>query len=238
MSSAIAEQPSTLARRRTRASNDLVSLAGPVLELILKVQAGLVAPSNTLRPTVERLLDEMEQRGTTLRFNPDHVSAAKFALASFVDETVLTADFPLREEWEKYPLQLKYFGEHLAGVKFFDRLDALLKEPEANADVIEVYYVCMLLGYKGKYKVYMEEQLKGVIQNTAEHLRRVQRLHEGELSPHWRVNDQPQPRVDPGIPLWMKIGSGAVVALVILIFMVLKFLLSADLNSAKEQLLR
>lgn len=238
MSSAIAEQPSTLARRRTRASNDLVSLAAPVLELVLKVQAGLVAPSNTLRPTVERLLDEMEQRGTTLRFNPEHVSAAKFALASFVDETVLTADFPLREEWEKYPLQLKYFGEHLAGVKFFDRLDALLKGPEANADVIEVYYVCMLLGYKGKYKVYMEDQLKGVIQNTAEHLRRVQRLHEGELSPHWRVNDQPQPQVDPGIPLWMKVGSGTVLALVVLIFIVLKFLLGIDLKSAAEQLQR
>ncbi|MGB9178248.1 MAG: type IVB secretion system protein IcmH/DotU [Pyrinomonadaceae bacterium] len=235
---AVAEQQANVVRRRARTGNDLVSLCGPVLELVLKLQAGLIAPSNDLQPMFDRLLGEMEQRAATLRYNPEQVQNAKFALVAFTDETVLTRDFPLREQWEKQPLQLKHFGEHLAGVKYFERLEKMMANAEAEADVIEVYYVCMLLGYKGKYKVYLEDQLKGVIAGVADALRKVGRLHEGELSPHWKVMDQPTPPKDPGVPLWLKIGSGVVVLLVILIFIALNFLLRSDINTAKEQLLR
>ncbi len=225
--------------RRSRSGTDLASLVAPVFELVLKIQAGVVTPSNDLRPSVARLLSDMEQRCAALRYNPDQVQSAKFALAAFVDETVLADNkFPLREEWEKYPLQLEYFGEHLAGVKFFERLEELLKNTEANADVIEVYYLCMLLGFKGKYRKYLEDQLKAVIQNTADHLRRVNRLYEGELSPHWKVTDQPEPPSKPGIPLWVKISAGAGVGLAIMIFMILKLLLRSDIKQAVEQLLR
>src|SRR5215472_7174256 len=141
--SAVAEQPQAASRRRQRSSGDLSALAGPVLELVLKLRAGLVAPSTNLRPGVARMLQEMEQRGATLRYNEQKIKAVKFALAAFVDETVLTANFPLRDEWEKVPLQLEYFGEHLAGNKFFDRLDELVKQIETEADVVEVYYLCL-----------------------------------------------------------------------------------------------
>ncbi|HKG21647.1 MAG TPA: hypothetical protein VKC34_07085, partial [Blastocatellia bacterium] len=60
----------------------------------------------------------------------------------------------------------------------------------------------------------------------------------GSLSPHWKVSDQPEPRKDPGLPLWMKIGGGASVGLFALIYMVLSFLLSSDINAAIKQLLR
>ena len=47
-------------------------------------------------------------------------------------------------------------------VKFFERLDNLLARPEIEgADVVEVYYLCLLLGFKGKYNFYLlEEQFK------------------------------------------------------------------------------
>jgi len=227
-----------MSRRAARSGSDFVSLASPVLELIMKVQAGLVAPSNELRPTVAGLLAEMEERALKLRLSEKQTRSVKFALAAFMDETVLTNDFPLREEWEKFPLQLEYFGEHLAGVKFFERLDDLLRSIETEADVVEVYYVCMLLGYKGKYKIYLEEQLKGVIENTADHLRRVGRLQEGELSPHWRVTDQPEPPRDKGLPLWAIISAGAGLALAIIIYLALNFVLTKNLNEAIDQLLR
>src|SRR2546423_5849740 len=224
-------------RRRARQSSDLVSLAAPVLELVLKLQAGIVAPSNDLRKTVAQLLEDMEKRAAVLRHSERQVRDVKFALAAFVDETVMTANFPLKEEWEKNPLQLEYFGEHLAGVKFFEKLDELIKHIQTEADVVEVYYVCMLLGFKGKYKVYTEDQLKDVIRATADQLRAAGRLQEGDLSPHWRVLDRQEPRRDPGLPLWAKIGAGVFACLAILIYMVLIFLLKSDVNAAKEQLL-
>src|SRR4029079_8990640 len=134
--------------------------------------------------------------------------------------------------------QLEYFGEQLAGVKFFERLDEMLKQVETEADVVEVYYLCLLLGFKGKYKVYMEDQLQGVIDATAAQLKRVGRLQEAELSPHWKVRDQPEPRKDPGLPLWATIGAAAVFVFVMLIYLILVVVLKSEVRTATEQLLR
>src|SRR5688572_18201365 len=156
MQSAVVEHQPAAGRRRSRAGTDLVTIAGPVLELVMKLRAGLLTPSNELRAMAQSLLTEMEQRGATLRYSESQVRNVKFALTAFVDETVLGANFPLREEWEKFPLQLEHFKEHLAGVKFFEKLEELLKNIETEAGVVEVYYLCMLLGFKGQHKVYME----------------------------------------------------------------------------------
>ena len=233
-------QKAGLSRSRAQADNNLVSLASSVLKEIMRVRAGLITPSIDLRRVVDSLLKQVEERGDALGYKDRHLQTVKFALAAFVDETVLTADFPLREEWEKYPLQLEYVGEHLAGLTFFDRLEEMMKtaESEAEVDVIEVLYLCMLLGYKGKYNIYYEEQLKGVIENVADYLRRAGRLRAGGLSPHWKVSDQPEPQKDPGIPRWVMIGGGVAVGLFIFVYMILNFLLRSDISSAQEQLLR
>ena len=239
MSSAPAERPMS-SRNRARADNGLVALATPVLQEIMQIRAGLTSPSLELRRLIDAMLKQLEQRGDALGYKERHLQTMKFALAAFIDETVLIADFPLREEWEKYPLQLEYVGEHLAGLTFFERLEAIMKQPdtEADIDVVEVCYICLLLGYKGKYNIYYEEQLRVVIENIAAFLRRVGRLHAGALSPHWKVNDQPEPARDPGLPRWMKIGGTVALAAVMLIYVLFNFLLISELNGAKEQLLR
>lgn len=235
------ETPAPVAQqaiRRARLETSLDALAAPVLELVLQLRAKQLTPSNDLRPRVAEMLKHLEERGLALRYTEEQIRTVKFALAAFVDETVLTADFPLRDVWEKYPLQLEYFGEHLAGVKFYERLEELLKKPEENGELIEIYYLCLLLGFKGRYNIYFEDQLKEVIKKTADELRRIGRLVDMELSPHWRAADQPEPPPDPRLPLWAKIGSGVAAGLFVLIYVVLYFVLRSDVNAAKEQLLR
>lgn len=224
-------------QRRARSNNDLVSLSAPLVRLSLKLRAGLVTPSADLRASFERMLEEVEERGATLRYDRAQLHEVRFALAAFVDEMVLSEYFPLREQWEKYPLQLKYFGEHLAGVKFFERLDALLGDVEAQADVVEVYYLCLLLGYKGQYKIFQAAQLKAVIENTAEQLRRAGRLRDGHLSLRWKATDQPGAPPREGWEAWAKVGGFGLCAL-LLLYVLLGSLLSSDLRSAKEMLLR
>ncbi len=231
-------EPAAVSRRRTRSGSDLASLGAPVFELVLNLRAGTLIPSPGLRPKVQALLQETEQRAATLRYSEKQIKDVKFALAAFVDETVMTTTSPLREEWEKFPLQLEYFGEQLAGVKFFEKLDEFIKAIKTEADVVEVYYLCMLLGFKGKYKVYMEDQLQEVIKNTAAQLKRGGRLQETDLSPHWKVLDQPTPPSDPGLPLWLKIGGAALLIVVALIYLVILLLIKSEVRSATEQLLR
>lgn len=216
--------------------NDLVAFAGPIFDLILRVKAGIVAPSNELRPQVAAMLADFEKRAERYRFNHKIVQVAKFALASFVDETVLTNNFPLRDEWEKYALQLEYFGEQLAGNKFFEKLDAMLKQIEVTQDAVEIYYVCMLLGFKGRYGVYEQEKLLAIMQKTANALVKVGKIKPVELSPHWLANDQPKPPEKRGMPVWAKIGAFSGLGLAFIVYLVMFLFSSKFLDEAMRKL--
>jgi type VI secretion system protein ImpK len=215
---------------------DLITFAGPIFDLILRLKSGIVAPSNELRPKIAGLLDEFEKRAERYKFNHKIVQVSKFALASFADETVLTADFPLKIEWEKNPLQLELFGEQLAGNKFFDKLESMLKQIEVTQDAVEVYYYCMLLGFKGRYAIYEHDKLLATMQETANALVKVGRIKPVELSPHWLANDQPVPPEKRGMPIWAKLGALGGLGLAIIVYGILFMLSYKFLNDTVDKL--
>ncbi|MEP6848454.1 MAG: type IVB secretion system protein IcmH/DotU [Acidobacteriota bacterium] len=206
-------------------NKDIVTFAGPILDLVLRLKAGIVTPSNELRPQVASMLEEFEKRSERYRFNHKIVQVSKFALAAFVDETVLMNNFPLRDQWEKYALQLELFGEQLAGNKFFEKLDAMLKQIEVTQDAVEIYYICMLLGFKGRYQVYEQEKLLAIMQDTANALVKVGKIKAVDLAPNWLANDQPKPPPKRGMPVWAKIGAMAFIGLAVVVYLGM-FLLS------------
>jgi type VI secretion system protein ImpK len=216
--------------------NDLIAFAGPVFDLILRLKAGIVAPSNDLRPKIAALLDDFERRGERYRFSSKIIQVSKFALASFVDETVLSSNFNLKEEWEKNPLQLEYFGEHLAGNKFFDKLAAMLKQIDVTADAVEIYYVCMLLGFKGRYAVYEKDKLLSIMQETANALVKAGKIRPVELSPHWLANDQPEPPKPRKMPTWAKIGALGGLGFAFIVYLVMFLVVSTFLQDAINKL--
>lgn len=216
--------------------NDLIAFAGPVFDLILRLKAGIVAPSNDLRPKIASMLDDFERRAERYRFSSKIIQVAKFALASFVDETVLSNNFNLKEEWEKYPLQLEYFGEQLAGDKFFEKLAAMIKQVDVTADAVEIYYVCMLLGFKGRYAVYEKDKLLTIMQQTANALVKAGKIRPVELSPHWLANDQPEPPKPRKMPTWAKISALGGLGFAVIIYLVMFLVVSSFLKDAMNKL--
>jgi len=216
--------------------NDLVAFAGPVFDLILRVKAGIVVPSNDLRPKIAAMLTDFEKRAERYRFNHRIIQVSKFALASFVDETVLTNNFHLKEEWEKNPLQLEYFGEQLAGNKFFDKLQAMLKQIETTQDAVEIYYICMLIGFKGRYAIYEKEKFLATMQETANALVKVGKISPVELSPNWFANDQPKPPEKRGMPTWAKISALSGLGLAFIVYLMMFLLSSKFLDDAMQKL--
>lgn len=218
------------------ATKDLITFAGPIFDLILRLKAGIVVPSNELRPRFAALLDDFEKRAERYRFNHKIVQVSKFALAAFIDETVLTNNFHLKDEWEKNPLQLELFGEQLAGNKFFDKLSAMLQQIEVTQDAVEVYYFCMLLGFKGRYAIYEQEKLLATMQDTANVLVKVGKIKPVELAPHWLANDQPKPPEKRGMPVWAKIGAFAGLGLAFIVYLVMFMLSSKFLGETVDKL--
>ncbi len=216
--------------------NDLVTFAGPIFDLVLRLKAGIVSPSNDLRPKVAAMLEDFEKRAERYRFNHKIVQVSKFALAAFVDETVLTNNFPLRDQWEKYALQLEYFGEQLAGNKFFEKLEAMLKQIDATKDAVEIYYFCMLLGFKGRYAVYEQEKLLAIMQQTANALVKAGKIVPVELAPNWLANDQPEPPKKRGMPTWAKLGAVTGLGFAFIVYIVMFLMASTFLQDTMEAL--
>ncbi|HKX27525.1 MAG TPA: type IVB secretion system protein IcmH/DotU [Blastocatellia bacterium] len=233
------QNPAVINRVRHQPANELVNLATPMFQLVMRIRARMTAPSDEMRRTLERLIKELEEKGAQRGYKERQLHDAKFALTALIDETVLAGGGAMREQWERYPLQLEYFKEALAGNKFFERLDGLMKEGAPQADVIEIYYLCLLLGFKGKYDVFLEDQLPAMIGQVAEHLRKAGRLRPLALAPHALLNDQPPPPMEAALPRWIKLAAVASVGIVIFAYLVLNWSLLSTLDTAlRESLLK
>lgn len=129
------------------------------------------------------------------------VEHVRYAYCAVLDELILSSDFPLRPEWERMPLQLRLFGEHLAGEGFFERLDLLRLAPGDNIEVLEVFHACLQLGFRGRYLLDGGEKVHYVQRTLQQEIERV-RGQRPPIAPHWQL---PDPTVLPAqspYPLW------------------------------------
>ncbi len=112
----------------------------------------------------------------------------------------------------------------------------MLKQIDTTADAVEIYYVCMLLGFKGRYAVYEHEKLLATMQQTANALVKVGKISAVELSPHWLANDQPAPPEKRGVPVWAKISALGGLGLAFIVYLVMFLMSSNFLQEAKDKL--
>ena len=109
---------------------------------------------------------------------------ASFALVAFLDESVLASENPVFADWPRKPLQEELFGTHVAGETFFAHLQQLLSRQDSPdlADLLEVHFLCMVLGFSGRYSGGYRSELHQIMNVTADKIRRI-RGRLGPLSP-------------------------------------------------------
>ncbi len=97
---------------------------------------------------IDRLISQadacLEDRGIPSE-DSDH---ARFAIFAWIDEVMLNSSWNQKEQWQRQQLQRLHFGTADAGELFFDRLNTL--GPHQNG-VREVYYLCLAMGFTGRY---------------------------------------------------------------------------------------
>jgi|GEM_PF-298528 type IV/VI secretion system ImpK/VasF family protein len=182
----------------------------------------------------DELLREIDQGGKRNGAAPESIRLVLFALSAFADEMILTSKLPFRSAWADQPLQLTYFNENAAGEEFYVRLESSHKLTDGSAaDVLESFYLCLSLGFKGRYggSPKFEKQRRSVMDKLAADIRSLRGAAVG-LSPH-AGRPLVAEKVSRGASIWLAPTIALLVTLAVLIILnILVRFLAADTAAA------
>jgi type VI secretion system protein ImpK len=192
-----------------------------------------VTDANAFRHHTREALKAAAQQAMSAGYPADDVKLATFATVAFLDESVLNSQNPIFGDWVRQPLQAEMFGTQIAGEVFFQNLQQLLGRGDSQdlADLLEVYYLCLILGFGGRYSAGNRGELSQVMNLTAEKIRRI-RGPFPPLSPYWALpNETVASRKDP---LVRRLGiiAAACAILMVVLFVIYKVVLSSGVNVA------
>lgn len=177
-----------------------------------------IGEPSALRKLIIHYLELFKKNCSTINIDASIIDNAVYALVALLDETVMSVPGECRNYWITNPIQLELFGDNIAGQEFFRRLEKLMIEPERMKDVLEVYYLCLCLGFEGKYKLGNFSERDGLIDNLARVLLKAGKRSVSGLSPHGRrimSADLLKRKRWKIMPLWA-VGISAAVLLAIL----------------------
>jgi type VI secretion system protein ImpK len=216
-----------------------------ILTAIVRVQTGRqqVQELEGFRARMKQALREIASTAARKGYSAEDVQEANFAVVAFLDETVLTAD-PHAAEWARKSLGEELFDQRSAGELFFKRLETLRanRDSQSLAEVLEVFYLCLLLGYEGKFAGGAKAELQLLMTNLRERIERIFGRNP-EFSPDGALPDEPVASAPAPDPLDRQIKIFALAALVFAILCFLGFSLhlgsrSADVQHAIQDKLR
>ena len=145
--------------------NPLVTAAWELMCEVLELN--LSSGRENLQTLNERLaasLTRFEVRAQHEGMESAQVIAARYVLCSVVDEAVVTTAWGSRSDWSKISLLSRFHNETFGGEKFFQLLERLSRDPVKHLAMLELMYLCLSMGFEGKYRV-MERgvtELEGV----------------------------------------------------------------------------
>jgi len=220
-----------------QSSESLALLYQGLLTGIVRVQAQRqhITDGESFRRRTKATLQEIERVAIASGYEGRDVRDTHFAVVAFLDQVVLHSKDPVRNEWETKTLQQELFGQTDAGVVFFDKLDQFRsrRDTEQLADILEVYLLCLLLGFEGRYSGRRGE-LDGVIESLRMRVEYI-RGGSGQISPNGALPSGAAQvaLAKPGRDRMQLVAIGLIV-FAFLFFLVLRFnlvSLSDDLGS-------
>ncbi|MFY9316498.1 MAG: type IVB secretion system protein IcmH/DotU, partial [Burkholderiales bacterium] len=131
--------------------NPLVAMANPILAAVPQIRRTLKHPDPAdLRASLKDQIEALEMSAMSAEIDDVTVSAAVYALCALLDESA--AATPWGQDWIDNGLLKALRGESGGAEGFFTQLERLSAEPEKNADLLEFHYICIALGFEGKYR--------------------------------------------------------------------------------------
>jgi type VI secretion system protein ImpK len=194
----------------------LADVLAPCFALIVHLRShDAYGDPEALRQRVQDLLRQAEREADAAGIPPDHVENAFFAVVAFLDETILSSTWAQKDAWAHRPLQMERYDRFDAGEVFFHRLSSLLNHPVEHAEEVEVYYLCLTLGFRGRFQILQQEKLQEFIERCHDALQQTPGIQADVLSPDGEATDPVAAEVSRTLPGWMLAVAGMALALLL-----------------------
>ena len=154
----------------------------------LRAQRQTIADAQAFRQQITSALKQTEREAAKKLYPVEDVRLATFAVVAFLDESILNSNAAIFSDWARMPLQEEMYGNARAGEIFFQNVDLLLARSDSNgvADLLEIYLLCILLGFKGKYGLLGGGLVRPTADQISDKIRRIRGPLYG-FSPNWSV---------------------------------------------------
>ncbi len=192
-----------------------------------------------VRADIDRLLTQSRDGVGYGEITQEDYEAARFAVCAWIDESIMNSTWSSRQLWQRDLLQRIHYQTTNAGELFFDRLNSLGPHQK---DGREVYYLCLAMGFTGRYcnegDKFLIDQLKtsNLKVLTGSSLG-IPSMEKGELFPEGYPPDTgPEVKVKTrsSFPFFNIVAAGVPVVLFAALFLIYHFVL----NNVSETLFK
>ena len=203
-----------------------------VLGTYLKDAKDLGSPEH-LRTRLHHLFHVADEASKSSGISADAQVHARYAVAAYIDEMIINSRWSHREQWAARPLQYDFFAEYVAGEGFFKRLETIRRSLPLNPDLLEVYALCLIMGFEGQYRINERERLRGLIEDVTREVQ-AKRGDLPALSPHGARPEELMELVKRELPVWVVVVTS--IGIVFLFYIALTFLINQDAGHVVDQL--
>jgi type VI secretion system protein ImpK len=217
--------------------NPLINAALPLLDLAVQIKNRAVHNDiESLRDRVVAEINAFERRITPLGLSLQTIRAARYALCATIDDIVLNTPWGSRSLWTQRSMVGTFHNEVVGGDRFWDLLNERKKDAAINLDLLELLYLCITLGFEGKYRVLPRGASELIL--VREDLYRLIRNNRGDfersLSPQWEGAPAAHRALRDLLPSWL-VGL-ATLGILALLYAMFTFLLNGRSDAAYEAL--
>lgn len=186
--------------------NPLTAAATTLLALIAQLRDSASHPDpESLFQHVSQEVQQFEAAARAKSEPADVILGARYVLCTAIDETVLNTPWGSQSVWATQTLLGTFHNETWGGEKFFQLLDRLIQEPARNLHLLELMYLCLSLGFEGKFRV--QDRGRAMLDGIQDNLYQTIRMHRGDiersLSPRWLGVQDKRTRLARYVPLWV-----------------------------------
>src|SRR5712672_3372681 len=128
--------------------------AAPLLQLMMRLRNTVNQPDpGDLRERAVQAMRRFEQQSRDSGVPIELLRPAHYALCASLDDVVLNTPWGSTGVWDARSLVSTFHQEVRSGERFFDLLTQMRQNPGRFLPVIELMYLCMSLGFQGRYRL-------------------------------------------------------------------------------------